>query len=189
MTKKTKSYTQLLKAWVAIKNKTQTSAELGCAALAGRVASSKEDDVVDHIYKCKDLYDLKQALRPFLFQKNAGPPVWLSKRCRQHLKDIGVELRTCRSNRDVVQKWFNHHLHGIWDHPGCIADNFVLQPYCYNEFDEVYKAVKKINVALVSRRDEPGFHHPETFIYEFEKSYEVSKGRIGWTADEGWVQG
>jgi hypothetical protein len=181
---------KLRKAWFAVKKKTQFSAELGCAALAGRVATTKEDDEVDPIYTCNEIYNLKAALRPFLHvgRWECSAPRWLSRRCREHLKQIDKMPARHMRNWDVVQHWFRVvGLGSIWDHPGRIGENLVLQPYSFGEFDQVSKTLECLAVAVVSRPGERGFHHPETFLYELEESWPQPKTGIGWTADEGWV--
>jgi hypothetical protein len=182
--------TKLRKAWLGMKRKTQLSAELGCAALAGRLAMSMDEDEVDPIYTCKDLYNMKSALRPILHVKwgDCSAPRWLSKRCRAHLKQIDKLPAHRTDSWDIVQHWFRvHDLGSIWDHPGCVGENLVLQPYSFNEFERVYETMKILAVAVVSRPGERGFHHPETYLYELEESWHRPKTGVGWLADEGWV--
>ncbi len=149
-----------------------------------------DDDEVDPIFTCKDIYDLKVSLRPILYQKagECSAPRWLSKRCRAHLKQIGKLPVKGTRNWGIIQQWFSvHDLGAVWDHVGRVGENLVLQPYAFDEFDRVYETMKIIAVAVVSRPKERGFHHPETYLYELEESWPRPKTGVGWLADEGWV--
>lgn len=162
-------------------------AELGAAALAGRIASRREDDQITPDFTCEQIYQFKQDLRPFLFLKHGSVPVWLSKRCRHALKQNGHDLKGRVSRESIVQKWLKVHELHIWDHWGVIGKNMIFQPYAFDDFQKVYDAFKGIHVAVVSKPGEKGFHHPATYLYEIEESYPVTPGKLSWTADEGWV--
>lgn len=179
----------LKKAWNAIARQIQISAEYGPRALSGKGDGCE----VMPVFEGRQVYNLKQAVRPLIFDQGKVP-VWLSSRCREHLKQMGKEVAQ-KDGVSVTAAWFEHFFPGenIFDHFGECGLGFVIQPYLSSEKQEIAatterikSALNLIHVAMVSKPGEKAWWDEKATLFEFEESWPKAAKGVSFSPDEGW---